>query len=54
MTFDDTEIEEGKFHYYKSPISINDTYTNEIVVSNKLPFAKQDFKYFIGYKNVRP
>ena len=54
MTFDDTEIEEGKFHYYKSPISINDTYTNEIVVSNKLPFVKQDFKYFIGYKNVRP
>ena len=24
---------------------------NEIVVSNKLPFGKQDFKYFIGYKD---
>ena len=53
MTFDDTEIEEDKFHYYKSPISINDKYTI-LVVSNKLPFGKQDFKYFIAYKNVRP
>ena len=24
---------------------------NKIVVSNKLPFGKQDFKYFIGYKD---
>ena len=30
---------------------------NEIVSSNKLPFGKQDFKYFIGYKDsekIRP
>ena len=30
---------------------------NKIVVSNKFPFGKQNFKYFIGYKDnkeIRP
>ena len=36
-----TEMEEYEFHHCKSPISINDTGINEIVVSNKLPFSKQ-------------
>ena len=48
--FDVTEINEYKFHQYKSPISINDIDINEIVVSNKLPFGQQGFKYFISYK----
>ena len=26
---------------------------NKIIVSNKFPFGKQDFKYFIGYKNYK-
>ena len=26
---------------------------NEIVVSNKLPYCKQDFKYFIGSKDSK-
>ena len=26
-------------------------YYNKIVVSNKFPFGKQGFKYFIGYKD---
>ena len=26
-------------------------YINEIAMSHKLPFGKQDFKYFIGYKD---
>ena len=46
-----------KFHQNKSPISINDTDINKIVVSNKLPFDKQGFIYFIGYKDdkkIRP
>ena len=30
---------------------INDIDINKIVVSNKLPIGKQDFKYFIGYKD---
>ena len=30
---------------------------NEIVISNRFPFGKQDIKYFIGYKDnkeIRP
>ena len=26
---------------------------NEIVVSNKIPFGKNEFKYFIGYKDTK-
>ena len=32
-------------------MSINNIDINEIVASNKFPFGKQDFKYFIGYKD---
>ena len=35
IKFNDTEIEEYEFHQYKSPILINDTDINAIVVSNK-------------------
>ena len=50
--FDNTETEEYKFYQHDSPISINEIGLNEIVVvSNKLSFAKQGFKYFIGYKD---
>ena len=38
IKFDDTEIEEYEFHQYKSPILINDTDINAIVVSNKCFF----------------
>ena len=48
---DDTEVEETEFHQYKRPISISDIDVNKIVVSYKLPFGKQNFKYFIGYKD---
>ena len=41
----------SEFHQYKSPILINDKDINEIVVSNKFPSGKQDFKYFTVYKN---
>ena len=53
----DTEIEKYKFHQHKKPISIDNIDINKIVVSNKVSFAKKDFKYFIGYKdtkNIRP
>ena len=49
IKFDDTEIEEYKFHQIRSPILINDIDIKNIVVSNKFLFGKQDFKYFIGY-----
>ena len=48
IKLDDNEIEKSNFHQNKSPISINDIDINKVVVSNKLPFVKQDFKYFIG------
>ena len=57
IKFDDTEIEEYEFHQYESPISTNNIDINKIVVSNKFTFGKQDFKYFIGYrdnKEIRP
>ena len=44
IKFDDTEIEEYKFHQNKSPISIKHIDINTIVVSIKLPYGKQDFK----------
>ena len=50
IKFDDTETEEYKFHQYKSPTSIIDIDINKIVLSNKFPFGKSDFKYFISYK----
>ena len=57
IKFDDTEIQEYKFHQHKSPISINNIDINEIVLSNKFPFNKQDVKYCLDYKNnkeIRP
>ena len=53
IKFDDTEMEEYKFHQNKSLISINSLDINKIVVSNKLPLDKEDFKYFIGYKDSK-
>ena len=52
IKFDEIEIERYKFHQHKIPILTNDIDINEIVVSNKVPFGKEDFKYFTGYKDV--
>ena len=48
IKFDDTEIEKYKFDQYKRPILIDNIDVNKIVVSNKISFGKNDFKYFIG------
>ena len=40
-------------HFINIKVSINNIDINEIVVSNKFPFGKQNFKYFIGYKDNR-
>ena len=42
IKFDNTEIQEYLFNKNKSPISINDTDINKIVVSSRLPFGKQN------------
>ena len=52
LEFYDTEIEKCKFHQNKNLISTSNIDINKIVVSNKLPFSNQDFKYLIGYKDV--
>ena len=51
--FDDTEIKKYKFHQNKSTISIYDIDINKIVVSNKLPFSKQDFIYSLATKMIK-
>ena len=43
IKFDDTEIEEHKFHQNKSPILINSLNINKIMGSNKFLYGKQDF-----------
>ena len=45
------KLRKYKRHQNKSPLSINNIDINKLVVSNKLPFSKQDFINFVGYKD---
>ena len=53
IKFGDIEIQKQKFHQHKEPISIKNIDINKIVVSNKVSFGKEAFKYFIGYKDAK-
>ena len=53
IKFDDTEIVEYELNQHKSPISITNVDINKIIVSNKLPFGKNVFKYFIAYRDAK-
>ena len=53
IKFDDTKIEMYKFHQQKSLIFIDNIDINKIVVSNKVSFGKNGFRYVIGYKDVK-
>ena len=53
MKFDDTKIEKFKFRQQKSPILINNIDINKIVLPTEVPFSKQNFIYFIGYKDAK-
>ena len=53
IKFGNTEVEKHKFHQNRSPITINNVDIDKIVVSNKVSFSKKDFRYFIGYKDVK-
>ena len=46
------EVEKHKFPQYEKPILIDSIYINKIVVSNKISFGKNDFIYFLGYKDA--
>ena len=50
VIFGHTEIKKQKFHQHKKQISI---YIKKTVVSNKVSFGKNVFKYFIGYKDAK-
>ena len=54
VIFGNIEIEKQKFHQHKKQISIQKyIYIKTIVVSNKVSFGKNVFKYFIGYKDAK-
>ena len=46
IMFGNIEVEKHKFHQYKNPISISDVDMSKIVMSNRLPFGKKDFKFY--------
>ena len=46
--FGDIEIKKQKFQQYKRPILTTNIDINKVVVSNKISFCKNNFKYFIG------
>ena len=48
LMFGDTEIE---FPYSKHPLDRNNVDIDKIIISNKVSFGKEDFKYFMGYKD---
>ena len=55
ITFGNTEVENINFTntkaLHKSPISSGDINIYKTLVSNKVPFGKKGFKYFVGYKD---
>ena len=53
IKFDDTVIKKYKLHQYRRPISIDNIDVNKIVVSNRIFFGKNDFKYLIGYEDAK-
>ena len=53
IKFYDTVTEKYKLHQYRRPISIDNIDVNKRVVSNKIFFGKNDFKYFIGYEDAK-
>ena len=48
IKFGDVEIQQQKLHQQKGVISIKNVDIDKIVVSDKVPFSKRGFNYFIG------
>ena len=53
VKFEETVIEEFKFHQYKSPILINDIDINEIIVSNEFPFDNRILNILLVTKIIK-
>ena len=45
----DTEIENKKFYHHKTPIFLKDVDVEKVLVSNKISFGEENYKYFIVY-----
>ena len=57
VKFGDIETRKQNFHQHKELISIKNIDINKIIISNKISFGKNGFRYFIGYQNdlkIRP
>ena len=51
LKIDDTKIEKCKLHQHKYPISITNIDNDKMLVSIKISLGKDDFEYFICYKD---
>ena len=51
ITFGDIEIEKRKSYYLKHSINMKNIEIDKIIISNKVAFAKNGFKYSIDYKD---
>ena len=49
LTFSNTGIENNQLQHHKAPIFLVDVNIEKVLVSNKISFAKKNYKYFIGY-----
>ena len=49
LTFGDIEIEKNKFYHHKTPVPLRDVDIEKVLVSNKISFGEENYKYFIGY-----
>ena len=49
LTFGDIEIEKKKFYRHKTPVPLRDVDIEKVLVSNKISFGEENYKYFIGY-----
>ena len=50
ITFGDIEVVKDKCHHF---ILVGTESVNKVILSNKIPFFKKGFKYFVGYKDDR-
>ena len=53
IKFSDIETQKQKFYQHEGPISTKNVDIDKVIVSNKVPFDKKGFKYFIDYKDAK-
>ena len=53
IKFSDIETQKQKFYQHEGPISTKNVDIDKVILSNKVPFDKKGFKYFIDYKDAK-